>query len=961
MLMGRSSSDMLKTFSTESQHSFSYAFISQSSISSRLEILKRALEFLRSNPALANLGPNNSSSSTTALEGFFKQHANKPTATTTTAASNNGPLASALPIGPSSNSTALRSSASSAALSMLTNYTSLNAAEPSLTAFDTNLKSILVLLENAHVFPSSPQFPLAEPRHITRTVSNPPILLRPPLPRIPSGTATPPRPLGGQNRVPSGPQKRPELTLSTPAKNPQIDPSRLQFQLLDSLATPYIDTEVTSSTLFHPLSSKFASNQAVFTSDSLPPYKILTGNEMGCLVFGMSKAEIRKLNLIDLVGASHKDYLKSKIATTKNSVFLCGEILPITKYNGQSGYGSFWAKCPGSGIITWVIEEVVCNISTVQVDSKTGIVTGKIDKESLLPPLTDDILVHDVISGLPQDLDMPNTVEHHVTISDGEVLPCAIKVLNKEPLSIEILTLPHIAGVLIIDKESRLIDDYNTSFFSNLFGYSSRESCKGWSIDDIIPYFTWYLDQIIDSCNIDMTRTGLVIPEHLFRKMAAKRGNIETGEEEQKLFFSSKGIEGLHKDSHLITLDVQLRIVGADKLVLWVTYTHDIKGVKSAAVPSQLTLLSMKKKMHRPSISRGESPMVPETPPLDLSSPLSGPTTPQTSTPASPEAVTSNNNNNSIKDYLTAVNKTPREEALRNMANSPYSPGSPYIVHIPELGARRRTKTLNDFNILQKMGEGAHGRVLLAEYKEEPKLKVVLKCVIKERILVDAWVRDRKLGTIPSEIKILAALTKGQHPNITQILDFFEDDQFYHIEMEPHGDPGTDLFDLIELQPRMPEHRCRELFVQVVSAVRYLHSQDIVHRDLKDENIIVDGSGLLKVIDFGSAAFVKQGPFDVFVGTIDYAAPEVLAGKPYSGKPQDVWALGILLYTIVFRENPFYSVDEIMSSEDLRVPFSGVSEECLDLVRRILNRSVDERLTVEDVWNHPWLETGDLE
>ena len=85
---------------------------------------------------------------------------------------------------------------------------------------------------------------------------------------------------------------------------------------------------------------------------------------------------------------------------------------------------------------------------------------------------------------------------------------------------------------------------------------------------------------------------------------------------------------------------------------------------------------------------------------------------------------------------------------------------------------------------------------------------------------------------------------------------------------------------------------------------------------------------------------------------IDYAAPEVLAGKPYRGKEQDVWALGILLYTIVYKENPFYSIDEIMD-RDLRVPYI-MSEDSIDLIRAMLDRNVNSRITIEKVLQHPW-------
>ena len=89
---------------------------------------------------------------------------------------------------------------------------------------------------------------------------------------------------------------------------------------------------------------------------------------------------------------------------------------------------------------------------------------------------------------------------------------------------------------------------------------------------------------------------------------------------------------------------------------------------------------------------------------------------------------------------------------------------------------------------------------------------------------------------------------------------------------------------------------------------------------------------------------------------IDYAAPEVLQGKSYRGKEQDVWALGILLYTLIYKENPFYSIDEIMDRE-LRIPWI-MSEASIDLVKAMLDREVDQRYTITQVMGHPWCKTG---
>jgi protein-serine/threonine kinase len=148
---------------------------------------------------------------------------------------------------------------------------------------------------------------------------------------------------------------------------------------------------------------------------------------------------------------------------------------------------------------------------------------------------------------------------------------------------------------------------------------------------------------------------------------------------------------------------------------------------------------------------------------------------------------------------------------------------------------------------------------------------MVLKYVTKRRILVDTWTRDRRLGTVPLEIHVMDYLRREgfKHPNIVEMVDFFEDDINYYIEMLPHGIPGMDLFDYIELRTNMEEGECRSIFKQVVDAIHHLHTKAlVVHRDIKDENVVLDGEGKIKLIDFGSAAYIKNGPFDVFVGTI---------------------------------------------------------------------------------------------
>lgn len=112
----------------------------------------------------------------------------------------------------------------------------------------------------------------------------------------------------------------------------------------------------------------------------------------------------------------------------------------------------------------------------------------------------------------------------------------------------------------------------------------------------------------------------------------------------------------------------------------------------------------------------------------------------------------------------------------------------------------------------------------------------------------------------------------------------------------------------------------------------------------------------------GLLVWLASSPFLLRLLTFcvtDYAAPEVLRGLPYRGKEQDIWALGVTLYTLVFRENPFYNIDEIMD-HSLRIPYV-MSEDCIDLIRRMLDRDVERRIGIQAVLEHPWCTTVDDE
>ncbi|XP_053739560.1 PAS domain-containing serine/threonine-protein kinase isoform X2 [Synchiropus splendidus] len=254
-----------------------------------------------------------------------------------------------------------------------------------------------------------------------------------------------------------------------------------------------------------------------------------------------------------------------------------------------------------------------------------------------------------------------------------------------------------------------------------------------------------------------------------------------------------------------------------------------------------------------------------------------------------------------------------------------------------------------EYQPIKAVGKGAFGFVWKAVRRSDGQ-EAIVKFISKARIVNECWVDDPMLGRVSQEIAIL---TRVQHHNIVKVLEVFENGSYFQIVMEKHGD-GLDLFEFIDMQPRLDEPLASYIFRQLVAAVFYLRSKKILHRDIKDENIIVDKCFHIKLIDFGSAAMMAPGKlFYNFCGTLEYCSPEVLQGNPYEGPELEMWSLGVLLYTLLFSENPFCGVEEILQAK-LKPPFS-LSKELSSLLRGLLRRDPTERMTLDQLLLEPWL------
>ncbi|XP_060254397.1 PAS domain-containing serine/threonine-protein kinase isoform X16 [Ovis aries] len=147
---------------------------------------------------------------------------------------------------------------------------------------------------------------------------------------------------------------------------------------------------------------------------------------------------------------------------------------------------------------------------------------------------------------------------------------------------------------------------------------------------------------------------------------------------------------------------------------------------------------------------------------------------------------------------------------------------------------------------------------------------------------------------------------------------------------------------------------CRQILYLLVAAVVYLRSESILHRDIKDENIVIAEDFSIKLIDFGSAAYLERGKlFYTFCGTIEYCAPEVLMGNPYRGPELEMWSMGVTLYTLIFEENPFCELEETMEAA-INPPYL-VSEDLMNLMSGLLQPVPEQRTTLEELVTDPWV------
>ena len=248
------------------------------------------------------------------------------------------------------------------------------------------------------------------------------------------------------------------------------------------------------------------------------------------------------------------------------------------------------------------------------------------------------------------------------------------------------------------------------------------------------------------------------------------------------------------------------------------------------------------------------------------------------------------------------------------------------------------------------LGKGGFGTVY-AGVRVTDGASVAIKHVAKNKVTEWTTMVGRK---VPMELKLLHSVQNVD--GVIKLLDFFERSDSFIYVMERPSD-CKDMFDFITEKKYLEESLARNFFRQIVETVLACHRKGVIHRDIKDENILVDmDTSKLRLIDFGSGAQLKEEAYTDFDGTRVYAPPEWLVTGSYQGGPATVWSLGVLLYDMVCGDIPWERDEQILASQ--LVFTRPVSPEVRDLITCCLTRNVPDRINITNILKHPWM-TGE--
>ncbi|XP_058795036.1 serine/threonine-protein kinase fused [Phymastichus coffea] len=254
---------------------------------------------------------------------------------------------------------------------------------------------------------------------------------------------------------------------------------------------------------------------------------------------------------------------------------------------------------------------------------------------------------------------------------------------------------------------------------------------------------------------------------------------------------------------------------------------------------------------------------------------------------------------------------------------------------------------MENYEMLKQVGEGSFGQVFKARRRGD-------NAIVAFKVTRKKGRTDKELVSLRRECEVQKELN---HPNIIRMFDSFETDSKFIVITEY---VEKELYDIVVKAGRLSEERSQVIACDLVSALHYLHTRRILHRDLKPQNVLVDTSGVAKLCDFGFARLMSQ---EIHVlrsvkGTPLYMAPELIDELPYDHKV-DLWSLGCIVYELVSGVPPFQTTSmrylvSMVRQADIKWP-EHISDNCRSFLQGLLQKDPTKRLAWPELKVHPFV------